>query len=64
MATFGWSRDHVMFEVPGAEGWVWYNWATENEATVWGQELERRSPGYVKREKERLLRQWRTRPAG
>lgn len=36
--------------ITGAKGWVYYNWAVENEATVWGSRKERKSPGYVKQE--------------
>jgi hypothetical protein len=53
MKTFGWTPDYVMEEITGAQGWVYRNWALENEATMWGESLVRRTPGYVRQEMEK-----------
>ena len=55
MKAFGWTPDQIRKRIPGAQGWAYYNWARENEASVWGSNLERKSPGYVKQEYERIL---------
>jgi hypothetical protein len=50
MATFGWSPDYVVNDLPGAEGNVWYAWARENQAGFWGETPERTGDGYVRQE--------------
>lgn len=60
MATFGWSADYVRKGIPGAQGWVYYNWAVQNEATVWGTGREQKSDGYVRQETKRILEIWQT----
>ena len=57
MRTFGWTPDFVRKGITGAEGWIYYNWAMENEASIWGSGLDRRTPGYVKQEFEQLRAQ-------
>ena len=56
MRAYGWSPDYVRKGITGAQGWVWYNWALENEASVWGVWLERTTPGYVKQEYQKRLK--------
>ena len=58
MKAFGWTEDHVDWELDGAQGWAYANWARENEACVWGSSERRRSPGYVKQEYDRLMKQY------
>ena len=55
MKTYGWSEDYVMDELDGAKGWVWLNWARENEASVWGAGLKIKGDGYVAQERRRLM---------
>jgi len=50
MKTYGWTLDYVRKGITGAQGWVYYNWACENESSLWGRSLVRKSPGYVKQE--------------
>jgi hypothetical protein len=40
MSFFGWSEDYVR-RMNGAQGWVWYNYAKENQASFWGSSLVR-----------------------
>ena len=56
MATYGWSRKHCrhMFS---AEGWVWFCWAKENEATMMGRLWQRAGKGYAAQESDRLFEQ-------
>ena len=49
------TEQHIAEELTGAQGWMLYVWAVENEARMWGGNLRRTSPGYVKSEIMRLL---------
>lgn len=55
MRSYGWSADYVADELDGAQGWVYANWARENEASVWGSGIERVGDGYVRQETKRIL---------
>jgi hypothetical protein len=55
MKTFGWSIEKVRTGMTGAEGWAWYAWAMENEATMFGASYKRTTDGYVKQETKRLM---------
>jgi hypothetical protein len=46
--------DFVRKRLPSAQGWAYYAWAVENEATALGGGVERTSDGYVKQERKRL----------
>jgi len=50
MKAYGWTPDFVRKGITGAQGWVYANWALENESSVWGGGLERKSDGYLKQE--------------
>ena len=50
MHNYGWTRDYVMDEITGAQGWVAYNWAAENAARMAGSSWVRTTDGYVKQE--------------
>jgi len=54
MKTYGWSRDYVLDELDGAEGWVWLNWAQANEASVWGGGVKIKGDGYIAQERKRM----------
>lgn len=41
-------------ELDGAQGWVYYYWALENEGGLFGAVAERKGAGYVKQEFNRL----------
>lgn len=56
MKTYGWSLRFVKFDMPGAESWVWYNWAMENETSAFGHVYKRRTDGYVRQETKRLVK--------
>jgi hypothetical protein len=53
MKTFGWTPEYVLEDITGAHGWAYRNWALENEATMLGSAMERRTPGYVRQEIDR-----------
>lgn len=55
MRTYGWSFDHVRKGMTGAQGWVWYSWALENEATAFGNCYKRTTDGYIRQETKRLM---------
>lgn len=38
----------------GAESWVWFNWAVENESSMFGGTVEREGLGYVGQEMDKL----------
>ena len=52
------SADFIDWELDGAQGWAYANWARENEASVWGDRLEKTSPGYVKQEYNNLMKEY------
>lgn len=54
MKSYGWSPDFVRRRLIGAQGWAYYNWALENEATVWGNGVERTTDGYIAQEIKRI----------
>lgn len=54
MATFGWSADFIRKKLPGAQGWVYMNWARENDIGLFGSGEERKTPGYVAQERLKL----------
>jgi hypothetical protein len=56
MKAFGWSLRFVRFGITGAESWVWYNWAIENEITAFGALYKRKTDGYVRQETKRLVK--------
>ena len=56
MQAFGWKPDFVKWGIDGAEGWVYYNWARQNEASFWGSN-ERSTEGYLKQEIRAILKQ-------
>lgn len=58
MKVFGWPADYVRKGITGAQGWVYYNWAREHEATIWGQRLERQTDGYIRQETKKLIAIW------
>jgi hypothetical protein len=55
--AYGWSVNHIRKEITSAQGWVYYNWALENEASVWGDRLDRKSDGYVKQERKKIFKE-------
>lgn len=54
MKSYGWSETYVSEELTGAQGWVFFNWAVENESSVWGSSIERKGDGYIAQERNRL----------
>ena len=47
------SRDYVLYELAGCEGWAFYAWSVESDA--W-RDSERKSKGYIRQEIERRLK--------
>lgn len=61
MRAYGWSEEYVRLKITGARGWIYANWARENENTVWGNSEARKSDGYVKQEYLKRVEQvWQT----
>lgn len=56
MKTFGWTLEHCRGGITSAEGWVFYAWAKESEATMFGRLWKRTCKGYIAQEAERLLK--------
>lgn len=56
MATYGWTPDYVRKGIPGAQGWVYANWAREQAVGLFGPNEVRKSDGYVKQEAKRICR--------
>jgi hypothetical protein len=50
MATYGWQPDFVRRGIPGAHGWVYYNWAMERELSMFGPVYQLKSESYVRQE--------------
>jgi len=57
MRAYGWTPDFVRLKITSAQGWVYYNWAKENEMTVLGANYELKTPGYIGQEKQKILKQ-------
>lgn len=55
MRTYGWTLDYVKKGLTGAESWVWYNWAIENEMSAFGLVYKRKSAGYIRQEIDKLM---------
>ena len=55
MKSYGWTEDYVKFGLIGAKGWVYYNYAVENEARIWGNPVKPRKNRYVKQHWEKML---------
>jgi len=55
MKTYGWTPDFVRKGITGAQGWVYYNWAMENEQVGFGPLVERTGDGYVAQQKKQIL---------
>lgn len=54
MKAYGWTADYVRKELVGAHGWVYFNWAIENESSVFGSGIERKGLGYVGQERVKI----------
>ena len=52
------TADFIDWELDGAQGWAYANWARENEASIFGNSLTMKTPGYVKQEYNELMRQY------
>lgn len=59
MKVFGWSPEFIDWELDGVQGFAYSNWARENEVSLWGGGEERKSPGYVKAEFNKLMKEYR-----
>ena len=55
MATFHMEWDDVAFDRTGAETWIMFVWAVENESRMWGGNIRRTTSGYIKQETQRIL---------
>jgi len=56
MRCFGWTPDFVRFKITSAQGWIYYDWAKQNETTMFGAAWKRKNPGYVAQEREAVLK--------
>lgn len=57
MEAYGWTPDYVRWDLNGAEGWVYYNWARQNKASVWGSNEKPVTDGYLKQEIRRIMKE-------
>lgn len=57
MSFYQLSEDFVRKKLPGAKGWVMFNWALEHEASMWGGGIQRSGKGYVGQEVESIIKQ-------
>jgi hypothetical protein len=55
MSFYGWSEDYVLRRLIGARGWIYFNYAIENQMIVVGKNSERKTDGYVAREMRKIL---------
>jgi len=58
MKSYGWTEDYVKYGITGARGWVFFNWAIENESRVWGGNVVHTTPGYVKQHYQKIRCCW------
>ena len=59
MRSFGFTPEFIDWELDGAQGWAYYNWARENAVSMMGGGIENKTPAYVKQEFEILMKQYR-----
>ena len=57
MEHWGWSEDYVRKKLVGAQGWVYYNWALENQNNLLGGGPVRKTPGYLAQERIKIYGQ-------
>ena len=57
MKAYHFTERFVDWELDGDKGWALYNWARQQENSVWGSGERPASPGYLKQERERRERQ-------
>lgn len=57
MHCYGWTHEHVMFDITSAQGWCWYNWSKQNEMTAFGPVYEPSTDSYVAQERKRLMKE-------
>ena len=55
MSTYGWSEQYVKWGITGARGWVFFTWAMEAQASLFGSGLRRTSDGYRAQEIKKQL---------
>jgi len=48
------TEHYIRNVLSGAKGWAYANWAREKQASMFGSEMVRRTPGYVKQEYEKI----------
>jgi hypothetical protein len=56
MKAYGWSESHVLDELDGAKGWVYFNWARANEAQVFGTGIKIKGDGYIAQERNKIVK--------
>lgn len=49
------TRDYVLYDLPMAEGWIWHNYAIENDGWLNFSGIKRTGKGYVMMETNRLM---------
>jgi hypothetical protein len=55
MHFYHWDEDYVRLKMTSAKSWVYYNFALENQMSVWGAAFERKTDGYVKQETKQIF---------
>jgi len=51
--AYGWTRNYILFDLPGRQGWAFYAWAIENNPDY---RIERTTPGYIAQHVERMMK--------
>ena len=54
MSTYGWTENHVLDELDGAKGWVYFNWSYANEQSVWSTGVVIKGDGYIAQERKQI----------
>jgi len=55
MKSYGWTEHYVKFGIIGAKGWVFYNWARQNELSLFGSSERQTSKGYIAQEIDKIV---------
>jgi hypothetical protein len=57
MATYRFTEDYILWELDGSKGWAYFAWAVAHEASLHGTGVNIVRGGYIKAERDRILKQ-------
>jgi hypothetical protein len=55
MKHYGFTEKHIRTGMTGMKGWVFRNWAIENEASLFGEKSVRKSKAYIAQEIDKII---------